>query len=725
MTFKNKVTAGIALLISLASSAYAAQVILNPEVGENANTERQQATLQNSMFTELYNGGAALVCTNGQIKKKISGTWQCAEESGGTETDPVYSGDPASGITSTLVGHWNTAYGWGDHDGLYEDALGNPSVTDYCLKSATDGTRSWGACGTGGGDISDLEALSGVASGSTNLGTFTGSTISDNRNNKQAMQDLETAIEGIGGSSIITDLTGTANRVLWVDSSGDVSEIALGNSGTVLTSNGTTSAPGFSSVSGTGDMQTSTYDAAGVSEQLVGLTATQTLTNKRLTGPGINDATPITSTSTEINLLDGLTVLSGSNTGDEIAATDAIAGVLEIATSAETITGTDGERAVTPAGLTAKLADGITVGSITTTSADGTHFINYSNTTACPTTGQNVGDKCHLTTPNPDEYYTYSGSAWVQDTTSAGSVEGTAVLSTGETGGVKYLREDGDGTSSWQTIAGSSSGVTVVTSNPVAGDLADGEVAYNSTNSTMFIGLPDSAIAGPSPAWGYIPGTYTLTITPPAEADGYVTCDDSDIIGADIDCDAGATRNVCSAEVPAGAAITNLEYHDASGGGGALLVGDDTEYSDDVITVAGGIAVGYNDNGGIAAVLSGNIAKGYISVNSWWDCTTGEYVKMLVYNAVTKALVAESAAVECTTQTAPGFIEFTFMSGSIASGTSYILAGIADDYIRYNSSSATSDVTQDSTGTVASPPDPIGTNVYSGYGLTGGMYVTN
>jgi len=30
-------------------------------------------------------------------------------------------------------------------------------------------------------------------------------------------------------------------------------------------------------------------------------------------------------------------------------------------------------------------------------------------------------------------------------------VEGTAVLSTGETGGVKFLREDGDGTCSWQT----------------------------------------------------------------------------------------------------------------------------------------------------------------------------------------------------------------------------------------------------------------------------------
>jgi len=33
-------------------------------------------------------------------------------------------------------------------------------------------------------------------------------------------------------------------------------------------------------------------------------------------------------------------------------------------------------------------------------------------------------------------------------------VEGTAVLSTGESGATKFLREDGDGTSSWQTPAG-------------------------------------------------------------------------------------------------------------------------------------------------------------------------------------------------------------------------------------------------------------------------------
>jgi hypothetical protein len=36
------------------------------------------------------------------------------------------------------------------------------------------------------------------------------------------------------------------------------------------------------------------------------------------------------------------------------------------------------------------------------------------------------------------------------DTFSVGTVEGTAIISTGESGGTKFLREDGDATSSWQ-----------------------------------------------------------------------------------------------------------------------------------------------------------------------------------------------------------------------------------------------------------------------------------
>ena len=62
-----------------------------------------------------------------------------------------------------------------------------------------------------------------------------------------------------------------------------------------------------------------------------------------------------TVTTTELNLLDGITTLSGSNTGDEAAASETVAGVVELATAAEVTTGTDTARAVTPAGAKVEL----------------------------------------------------------------------------------------------------------------------------------------------------------------------------------------------------------------------------------------------------------------------------------------------------------------------------------------------------------------------------------
>jgi hypothetical protein len=53
------------------------------------------------------------------------------------------------------------------------------------------------------------------------------------------------------------------------------------------------------------------------------------------------------------------------------------------------------------------------------------------------------------------------------------ATEGTAVLSTGEGGGTKYLREDGDGTSSWQTAP-----VTSVSGS--TGAVADGDIDHDS-----------------------------------------------------------------------------------------------------------------------------------------------------------------------------------------------------------------------------------------------------
>ena len=55
--------------------------------------------------------------------------------------------------------------------------------------------------------VDNLVILSGLAKDSTNLGTFSGSTILDNRNVKQALQDLETSFEAFDIAQGVADIT--------------------------------------------------------------------------------------------------------------------------------------------------------------------------------------------------------------------------------------------------------------------------------------------------------------------------------------------------------------------------------------------------------------------------------------------------------------------------------------------------------------------------------------
>ena len=96
--------------------------------------------------------------------------------------------------------------------------------------------------------------------------------------------------------------------------------------GEFMKKTGATTFANASGGGGAGDMAVATYDVAGVSEQLVGLTAVQTLSNKTFNAPGDADA-----------------IVSSAST--------TTAGKIEVATAAETTTGTDATRAVSPDGL--------------------------------------------------------------------------------------------------------------------------------------------------------------------------------------------------------------------------------------------------------------------------------------------------------------------------------------------------------------------------------------
>jgi hypothetical protein len=75
------------------------------------------------------------------------------------------------------------------------------------------------------------------------------------------------------------------------------------------------------------------------------------------------------------------------------------------------------------------------------------------------------------------------------------AVEGSAVLSTGETGGTKYLREDGDNTSSWQPLAIGAEQLRG-TSNPHIGAFSNQSflVVDNPSNSVMLASDADGTL---------------------------------------------------------------------------------------------------------------------------------------------------------------------------------------------------------------------------------------
>jgi hypothetical protein len=122
-----------------------------------------------------------------------------------------------------------------------------------------------------------------------------------------------------------------------------------------------------------------------------------------------------------------------------------------------------------------------------------------------------------------------------QPGSAGGDVEGTEVLSTGEAGGTKFLREDGDGTCSWVTISGGGDALVAnplsqfaaTTSAQLAGVISDetgsGLLVFGTSPTliTPALGTPSALVA--TNATGTASGLTAGNVTTNANLTGHVT----------------------------------------------------------------------------------------------------------------------------------------------------------------------------------------------------------
>ena len=157
------------------------------------------------------------------------------------------------------------------------------------------------------GNVDDLITLSGVAENASGLGTFTGSTISDASTIKDALQDLETAVEGAQAGSAVADrtktITGDADTTHYITFVADDNSSATAE--TVFTDGGITYNPASNLLSlGAADITTLKVGGVAVTSTAAELNILDGVTS---TAAELNILDGVTSTAAELNILDGVT----------------------------------------------------------------------------------------------------------------------------------------------------------------------------------------------------------------------------------------------------------------------------------------------------------------------------------------------------------------------------------------------------------------------------------
>ena len=201
---------------------------------------------------------AGSTITDGATVKGALEDLEAAVESNDTDIAEL---DANQSDLIALSGVAENAQDLGDFDGVTISANRNIKQALQELETSVESKGSGASLTSLTTAVGDLNTLSGVAQNETDLGTFTGGTIADNRTIKEALQDLETELEDGAGS--LTADSGSADFASGtVTVSGGVG-LSTSATGETLTVNLDNTAVTSGSYGNTNKSLTVSFDAQG------------------------------------------------------------------------------------------------------------------------------------------------------------------------------------------------------------------------------------------------------------------------------------------------------------------------------------------------------------------------------------------------------------------------------------------------------------------------------
>ena len=313
-----------------------------------------------------------------------------------------------------------------------------------------------------------------------------------------------TKLDGIEASADVTDATNVnaagavmnsdldgKGELLVGDGSGDPTALAVGTNNYVLTADSSEATGIKWAASAAGETNQNAFSNVAVTGQttVAADAATDTLTlaggsNITITTNDSTDTVTIAASGGEITVQDEGSSLSTAAT------------TINFAGNGVTATGTGATKTITiPGGGASSIDDD----SIVEAKLD-----------------------IHNAPSGTDKYlkYTANGMEWA--TAGSGTPEGTAILSTGESGGTKFLREDGDGSCSWQSVP---AGVTQENVEDWVGGMVTGNtetgiaVTYDDSDGTL-----DFVVASQTPEGTAVLSTGETGTTKFLRVDGDNSC---------------------------------------------------------------------------------------------------------------------------------------------------------------------------------------------------------